>query len=328
MDNNLFFSKAKKFLLLKEIFLLCKSEITEHPNKKIFGINSLKNSKLNDISFFDNLNYLKDAQSTKASACIVNEKCQKYLNKNTIPIISKNPLVDFYKIVSLFYPEANNDNEQINFIDFNKIKKFFNKSIFIGNNCLIDKTVKIGDNSKVGNNVLIKRGVSIGKNCLIGSNVVIENSLVGDNVIIKSGTLIGQTGFGFKFENKKRVKFPHIGRVIIENDVQIGTLCTLDRGSLGDTVIGEFSSLDNQVHIAHNVKIGNYCMIAGQVGIAGSTTIGNYVQIGGQAGVSGHLNIGNNVKIGGKSGVISDIEDNSTVMGYPAKNIKEFVKTR
>ena len=139
---------------------------------------------------------------------------------------------------------------------------------------------------------------------------------------------MGQTGFGFKFENKKRVKFPHIGRVIIENDVQIGTLCTLDRGSLGDTVIGEFSSLDNQVHIAHNVKIGNYCMIAGQVGIAGSATIGNYVQIGGQAGVSGHLNIGNNVKIGGKSGVISDIEDNSTVMGYPAKNIKEFVKTR
>ena len=328
MNKNLFFSKAKKFLLLKEIFLLCKSEKTEAANKKIFGINSLKNAKFNEITFFDNLNYLKDAQFTKASACIVNEKCQKYLNKNTIPIISKNPLVDFYKIVSLFYPDANNDNEQVNFIDLKKIKKFFNKSIFIGNNCLIDKTVKIGNNTKVGNNVLIKKGVSIGKNCLIGSNVVIENSLVGDNVIIKSGTLIGQTGFGFKFENKKRVKFPHIGRVIIENDVQIGTLCTLDRGSLGDTVIGEFTSLDNQVHIAHNVKIGNYCMIAGQVGIAGSATIGNYVQIGGQAGVSGHLNIGNNVKIGGKSGVISDIEDNSTVMGYPAKNIKEFVKTR
>ena len=328
MNKNLFFSKAKKFLLLKEIFLLCKSEKTVAANKKIFGINSLKNAKFNEITFFDNLNYLKDAQFTKASACIVNEKCQKYLNKNTISIISKNPLVDFYKIVSLFYPDAHNDNEQVNFIDFKKIKKFFNKSIFIGNNCLIDKTVKIGNNTKVGNNVLIKKGVSIGKNCLIGSNVVIENSLVGDNVIIKSGTLIGQTGFGFKFENKKRVKFPHIGRVIIENDVQIGTLCTLDRGSLGDTVIGEFSSLDNQVHIAHNVKIGNYCMIAGQVGIAGSATIGNYVQIGGQAGVSGHLNIGNNVKIGGKSGVISDIEDNSTVMGYPAKNIKEFVKTR
>ena len=328
MNNNLFLSRAKKFLLLKEIFLLCNSIKTKSENKKIYGINSLKEAKINEITFFDNLNYLKDAQSTKAVACIVNEKSMKYLNKNTIAIISKNPLIDFYKIVSLFYPEANNDSEKVNFIDFNKIKKFFNKSIFIGNNCLIDKTVKIGNSTKIGNNVIIKKGVSIGKNCIIGSNVIIENSLIGDNVIIKSGTLIGQTGFGFKFENKKRVKFPHIGRVIIENDVQIGTLCTLDRGSLGDTVIGEFSSLDNQVHIAHNVKIGNYCMIAGQVGIAGSTTIGNYVQIGGQSGVSGHLNIGNNVKIGGKSGVISDIEDNSTVMGYPAKNIKEFVKTR
>ena len=116
--------------------------------------------------------------------------------------------------------------------------------------------------------------------------------------------------------------------MLFRSDVQIGALCTLDRGSLGDTVIGEFSSLDNQVHIAHNVRIGNYCMIAGQVGIAGSTTIGNYVQIGGQAGISGHLNIGSNVKIGGKSGVISDIENDNTVMGYPAKNIKEFVKTR
>jgi UDP-3-O-[3-hydroxymyristoyl] glucosamine N-acyltransferase len=328
MNNNLFFSRAKKFLLLKEIFLLCNSTKTKSENKKIYGINSLKEAKINEITFFDNLNYLKDAQSTKAVACIVNEKSKKYLNKNTIAIISKNPLIDFYKIVSLFYPEANNDSEKVNFIDFNKIKKFFNKSIFIGNNCLIDKTVKIGNSTKIGNNVIIKKGVSIGKNCIIGSNVIIENSLIGDNVIIKSGTLIGQTGFGFKFENKKRVKFPHIGRVIIENDVQIGTLCTLDRGSLGDTVIGEFSSLDNQVHIAHNVKIGNYCMIAGQVGIAGSATIGNYVKIGGQTGISGHLKIGNNVKIGGKSGVISDIEDNNTVMGYPAKNIKEFVKTR
>ena len=297
-------------------------------NKKILGINNLKDSKSNEITFFDNLNYLKEAQNTKAFACIVNEKSQKYLNKKTVPIISKNPLIDFYKIVSLFYPESHNDNEQIDFINFSKLKKYFNKSIFFGNNCLIEKTVKIGSNTKIGNNVLIKKGVHIGKNCSIGSNVIIENSLIGDNVVIKSGTLIGQTGFGFKFINKKKFKLPHIGRVIIENDVQIGSLCTLDRGSLGDTVIGEFSSIDNQVQIAHNVKIGNYSIVAAQVGIAGSTVIGNHVKIGGQAGLSGHLIIGSNVKIGGKSGVISDIEDNNIVMGYPAKNIREFVRTR
>ena len=328
MSKNFFFKRNKNFMLLKDIFLLCNFSSSKKSNKKILGINNLKDSKSNEITFFDNLNYLKEAQNTKAFACIVNEKSQKYLNKKTVPIISKNPLIDFYKIVSLFYPESHNDNEQIDFINFSKLKKYFNKSIFFGNNCLIEKTVKIGSNTKIGNNVLIKKGVHIGKNCSIGSNVIIENSLIGDNVVIKSGSLIGQTGFGFKFINKKKFKLPHIGRVIIENDVQIGSLCTLDRGSLGDTVIGEFSSIDNQVQIAHNVKIGNYCMVAAQVGIAGSTVIGNYVKIGGQAGLSGHLRIGNNVKIGGKSGVISDIEDNNTVMGYPAKNIREFVKTR
>ena len=148
---------------------------------------------------------------------------------------------------------------------------------------------------------------------------------MGDNVIIKSGTAIGQSGFGFNFDKKKRIKFPHIGRVIIENDVQIGSFCTIDRGSLTDTVIGEFTSIDNQVHIAHNVKIGNFCMIAAQSGIAGSTIIGNNVKIGGQTGISGHLSIGNNVKIGGKSGVISDIKDNQIVMGYPAKSIRDFL---
>ena len=113
--------------------------------------------------------------------------------------------------------------------------------------------------------------------------------------------------------------------MIVENNVQIGSFCTIDRGSLIDTVIGEFSSLDNQVQIAHNVKIGNYCMIAAQSGIAGSTIIGNNVKIGGQAGISGHLSIGNNVKIGGKSGVITDIKDNQIVMGYPAKSIRDFL---
>ena len=328
MSENQFFKKNIKILLLKDIFFLCNYSNNIYSNKKILGINSLKESKSTDITFFDNLNYLKEAQNTKALACIVNEKSLKYISKNTIPVISKNPLIDFYKIVSLFYPESNNDREQIDFINFSKLKKHFNKSILFGNNCLIEKTVKIGSNTKIGNNVLIKKGVHIGKNCLIGSNVIIENSLVGDNVVIKSGTLIGQTGFGFKFINKKKFKLPHIGRVIIENGVQIGSLCTLDRGSLEDTVIGEFSSIDNQVQIAHNVKIGNFCMVAAQVGIAGSTVIGNYVKIGGQAGLSGHLRIGNNVKIGGKSGVISDIEDNNSVMGYPAKNIREFVKTR
>jgi len=324
--NTIFFIKAKKFILLKDILKIGNQASKNNLNKKIFGVNNIKEANSNDLTFFNNLNYEKEAKYCNALACIVSEKNSKLLNKNVIPIISENPLIDFYKVVNIFYPESSLDNEQINILK-NK-NYFFKKKIYIGKNTLIDQSVNIGNNTKIGNNVIIKSKVHIGKNCIIGSNVIIENALLGDNIIIKSGTLIGQTGFGFNFEKKKRIKFPHIGRVIIENDVQIGSFCTIDRGSLTDTVIGEFSSIDNQVQIAHNVKIGNFCMIAAQSGIAGSTTIGNNVKIGGQTGISGHLFIGNNVNIGGKSGVIANIGDNQTVMGYPAKSIRDVLKSK
>ena len=324
--NKIFFKKSKKFIFVKDIFSICNYSERKFYNQKIFGVNNVQDAKVGDITFFNDLKYENDIKITKASACIVNKNLVKFLNKNTIPVISQNPLLDFYKVVSVFYPDSSTDKEKI--ITSNNKIQFSKKNILIGENTLIDKTVKIGKDTEIGNNVIIKHGVHIGKNCKIGSNVIIENALMGDNIIIKSGTLIGQTGFGFNFEKKKRIKFPHIGRVIIENDVLIGSFCTIDRGSLTDTVIGEFTSIDNQVQIAHNVKIGNFCMIAAQSGIAGSTVIGNNVQIGGQTGISGHLSIGNNVKIGGKSGVISDINDNQTVMGYPAKSIREFLSNK
>jgi len=324
--NKIFFKKNKKFILLKDIFNICNYSEKKKLNQKIFGVNNIKEAKDGDVIFFNDLKYETDIKITKASACIVNKKLVKYLNKKTIPIISQNPLLDFYKTVILFYPNSSIDNEKVSATKNNY--KFLKKNISIGKNTLIDKSANIGKGTDIGNNVIIKHGVYIGKNCKIGSNVIIENALLGDSITIKSGTLIGQTGFGFNFEKKKRIKFPHIGRVIIENDVQIGSFCTIDRGSLTDTVVGEFTSIDNQVQIAHNVKIGNFCMIAAQVGIAGSTIIGNNVKIGGQTGISGHLFIGNNVKIGGKSGVIADIEDNQTVMGYPAKSIRDFLTNK
>ena len=145
-------------------------------------------------------------------------------------------------------------------------------------------------------------------------------------MVIQDNCSIGLKGFGFIPNKEKNFKFPHIGKVLIGNNVEIASGCTIDRGSVDDTEIGSNTFLDNQVHMAHNVKIGSNCMVAGQVGFAGSTTIGHNVSIGGQAGISGHLTIGNNVKIGGGSGVIKDIEDNQVVMGYPALPFKDFIK--
>ena len=156
----------------------------------------------------------------------------------------------------------------------------------------------------------------------------IKNSVIHDNVNIQDGSKIGVKGFGFIPIKNKNIRTPHVGKVILEEGVEIGANCTIDRGSLTDTIVGKNTFIDNQVHIAHNVQIGKNCMIAGQVGFAGSTILGDNVVIGGQAGVSGHLKIGNNVKIGGGSGVINDIPDNYQVMGYPAVSLKDFIKQK
>ena len=259
------------------------------------------------------------------SAICRSKNFEQYLPKDCIKILVKNVLFSTAKISKKFYPEAHLDYIDKSLVDSKKISSKFNSVIF-GKNSFIGKKVKIGFKTSIGTNTIIEHDVQIGKNCLIGSNVTIRNSIIGNDVVIQDGCKIGVKGFGFIPLKDKNFRFPHIGRVILKDNVELGANCTIDRGSIGDTVIGENTFLDNQVHMAHNVKVGKNCMIAGQVGFAGSSTIGNNVSIGGQAGVSGHLKIGNNVKIGGGSGVVKDIPDNTTVMGYPAVPLKEFLK--
>ena len=245
--------------------------------------------------------------------------------KKTEKIIVNNVLSELARVTKLIYPFSDIDYPDLSLKDISKHKYKFVK---YGNNVLVGKNVKIGKNSIIGSNTIIEHDVEIGKECIIGSGVIIKNTLIKDNVVIQDNTKIGQKGFGFIPSNKENFKFPHIGKVVINDNVEIATGCTIDRGSIDDTEIGENTYLDNQVHIAHNVKIGSNCMIAGQVGFAGSSIIGNKVSIGGQAGVSGHLRIGNNVKIGGGSGVVNNVEDNQVVMGYPAVSLKNFLQNK
>ena len=294
-------------------------------SKKKFVINHVRPLHLagnNDLTFFESTKYKHSAQKTLAGACITTNKLSKYLPNNVEKIIVKNVLYELAKNLKLIYPKAD-----IDYPDFTLKKPNKNyKSVNFGNNVLIGKNVKIGKNTFLGSNTIIEHDVIIGKDCVIGSGVIIKNTIIGDRVIIQDNCKIGLKGFGFIPLKNKNLKMPHIGKVILEDDIEIASGCTIDRGSVDDTVIGKNTYLDNQVHIAHNVKIGSNCMIAGQVGFAGSSILGNNVSIGGQAGISGHLKIGNNVKIGGGSGVIKDISDNQIVMGYPALPLKEFLK--
>ena len=328
MPVNQFFVKKGPFPL-KEIIknIRCNGDFSHANDFEIYGVESLSNATKNDMTFLNSSKYKNLSLKTKAAACITTLNLSKFLPNNCIKLDVKNILFAVTQVSRMFYPKADIDYPDTNLVNSNELKKLY-PNVNFGKNVLVGKNVVIGNNTYVGSNTIIESNVSIGENCIIGSFVKIKNSLINDHVHIKDGAKIGIGGFGFIPIKQKNLRTPQIGKVILEEGVEIGANCTVDRGSVTDTIIGKNTFLDNLIHIAHNVKIGEDCMLAAQVGISGSVIIGNNVMIGGQAGIAGHIKIGNNVKIGGASGVTTDLADNSKVMGYPAMPMREFAKLR
>ena len=318
---NHFFKKKGPFNITELTDIKFQSTLNE---EKISDIKNLTEANKTDITFFHSKKYENIASNTKASFCITTNNLKDILPQKCVAVVVKNVLLTTAKITNIFYPDAATDDFDPNVSSPDKT--LFSKNFKHGANVLIGENVKFGKNCLIGHNSIIESNVVIGDDCSIGSNVIIRNTIIKNNVNILDGCVIGKKGFGFFPNPKKNFRYPHIGMVIIEDNCEIGCGSTIDRGSLSNTVIGKNTYLDNQVHVAHNNKIGDNCIIAGQVGFAGSSSLGNNVMIGGQAGISGHLTIGNNIQIGGGSGVIKDIPDNSKVMGYPATNLKNFLK--
>ena len=318
------FFKNKGPIKVSRLIKFLNLNIKLEKDLEIHDIRDLVTSTSNDITFFHSKKYRDVANKTKASFCLTTESLRSELPKSCSALIVENVLVSTSKITSLFYPDSINDDFDETVISINSTS--YKDKVNFGKNVLVGKNVSIGMNCKIGHNTIIEKNVVIGDNCSIGSNNIIRNTLVKNNVRILDNCTIGKHGFGFFPIKDKNLRYPHIGIVLIEDNCEIGCGATIDRGSMSNTIIGKNTYLDNQIHIAHNVKIGENSIIAGQVGIAGSSIIGKNVKIGGQAGISGHLKIGNNVEIGGGSGVIRDIPDNTKVMGYPAKNIREFLR--
>ena len=322
--SNPFFKNVGPFNIDKLLNNIGVDNENNYKKDKIFNVADLLTASKKDLTFFHSKNYSSIASNTKASYCITLENLSKFLPTSCKKIIVDNVLLTMAKITKEFYPNSIVDDFDESVKDISKTS--YKNKVKFGKNVLIGKNVKIGSNCLIGHNTIIEKNVNIGSNCSIGSNVIIRNTIIKDNVSILDGCVIGKKGFGFFPNQGKNLRYPHIGIVIINENCEIGCGSTIDRGSLSNTIIGKNTYLDNQVHIAHNNKIGDNCIIAGQVGFAGSSTLGNNVMIGGQAGVSGHLKVGNNVQIGGGSGVINDIPDNTKVMGYPAKSLREFIK--
>ncbi len=236
------------------------------PDDKITDIKDLNSSQKNEITFLHSKKYIELGKQTKASYCLTSENFQSVLPNNCKPIITDKVLLHTAQITKIFYPNSITDDYDETVKDVNETK--FKDKVKFGKNVLIGENVKIGANCLIGHNSIIEKNVNIGDNCSIGSNVIIRNSLIKNNVHILDGCVVGKKGFGF-FPNKDaNFRYPQIGIVIIEDNVEIGCGSTIDRGSLSNTIIGKNTYLDNQIHIAHNVKIGENCIIAGQVGFA------------------------------------------------------------
>tara|TARA_Y100000768_G_C23886717_1_gene637993 strand:- start:108 stop:1121 length:1014 start_codon:yes stop_codon:yes gene_type:complete len=299
-------------------------------NKKstITRLSKIQNGDKNSLSFLGNPKYNEYLYSSNASIIIVNKNLETKKQINPTLIRVQDPNLAFSQILEYFESKNDNDVGISKNAEINK-SSIIGADIYIGSYTHIDANVEISDNTKVGSNVSIGKNVKIGKNCKIFSNVSIyHNSVIGNNCIIHSGTVIGSDGFGFnKDKNGKNLKVIHSGNVVIEDNVEIGSNCSIDRATLGSTKIMNGVKIDNLVQIAHNVIIGKNTCIAAQVGVAGSTIIGNDCLIGGQAGIAGHLKIGDRVQIQAKTGVLKNLDSDSKVMGFPAINYMDYNKS-
>ena len=294
----------------------------------ITKLSKIENGDKNSLSFLGNPKYNEYLYSSNASIIIVNKNLETKKQINPTLIRVKDPNLAFSQILEYFESQNDNDVGISKNAEINKTS-IIGGDIYIGSYTHIDANAEISDNTKVGSNVSIGKNVKIGKNCKIFSNVSIyHNSVIGNNCIIHSGTVIGSDGFGFnKDKNGKNLKVIHSGNVVIEDNVEIGSNCSIDRATLGSTKIMNGVKIDNLVQIAHNVIIGKNTCIAAQVGVAGSTIIGNDCLIGGQAGIAGHLKIGDRVQIQAKTGVLKNLDSDSKVMGFPAINYMDYNKS-
>lgn len=306
---------------LKQLAEHVGGELKGNPETGISGVATLEEAREGQITFLANKKYEKQLQQTRASAVIVDKPVPGI---RTDLIISDDPYYDFARIVTLLYGHRKHKNTGI------APQSNVSETAQIGENCNVHKFATVSDDVKIGKNCQIYPGVFIGNGTIIGDNCIMypnvcvyENVRIGNNVILGANATVGEDGFGFATHEGRHHKIPHVGSVIIEDDVEIGSGSGIERGTISDTVIGKGSKLGDLIAIGHGTKVGKNCLLVAQVGIAGSTTIGDYCVIGGQTGITGHIKVGDMVKMGAKSGVINDIPDGSVVIGAPAIEQKE-----
>lgn len=298
--------------------------VVDTPDHLISGVNSLADAGGNEVSFLANKRYKGQLETTAAAAVFLaaNQSAPDGLGIIRVD----DPYLAFAKLQRHFYPLPSGTGKQHVSAVIDESATLA-ENVDVGPNAVIGANANIGSGTIIGPGCVVGENVQIGKLCILNANsVVAYDCILGDDVILQAGATIGADGFGYAWDGTKFLKIPQVGRVILEDDVEVGANASVDRGAIGDTVLERGVKLDNLVQIAHNVRVGAFSVMASQVGISGSTVIGKGCQLGGQSGVAGHLVVGDGCKLAGKSGVLGDLEAGGVYAGSPAMPHRMWLK--
>ncbi len=295
-----------------------------HDTSRLFhDVAGLSDAGSNDLAFLDNAKYVTAFTGCRAGGCFVREQYSDRAPQGLVALISDNPYLAFARAARMFYPDPTVEPGV-------STDAFIESGARVGEGARIEafavirSGATVGARCSIGAGCVVERHVRIGDDCQIGPGVALMYCVIGNRVRIEAGAKIGTEGFGFAASPEGAVRLPHVGRVVVGDDVGIGANTTIDRGSLGDTVIGDGAMIDNQVQIAHNAKVGRHAILAGQVGLAGSAVVGDFAMLGGQSGVANHVRVGPGARLGGNSSAANDLEGDATYLGAPAIPQREF----
>ena len=301
---------------------------------EVSGMGSLERAGPTDVAYCEGRKFLKLLTGTKAGACFVRAPEAGMVPQGTVALVTDHPQQAFVTVGRAFYPGAARPGPTVGPVGEVSALASVSPAASLEADVTVEPFAVIGAGAEIGRGTIIcagaviGQGVRIGRDTIVSPGVTLSHALLGDRVVLHPGVRIGQDGFGFLPGGRGHLKIPQVGRVIIQDDVEIGANSTIDRGSNRDTVVGEGSKVDNLVQIGHNVVIGRHCLIAGNVGISGSATIGDFVMIGGGVGVRDNVTIGSGARIAGASAVGNDIPPGESWGGYPAIPVEQWMRER
>lgn len=328
-----FFFKSADGLTVGEIAALTGAKPREGTNldRRICNIAPLDRAGPDDLTFFDNVKYEAGLAVTRTGACIVGARYESRIPAGLNVLIAREPYKAFVAVVRALFPDAMRpsslfQSEGVAPGVFVHPSARLESGVTIDPGAVIGPRAEIGGGSIIGAGTAIGAGVRIGRDCTIGPHVSIVHALIGDRVIVHPGCRIGQDGFGFVMSAAGHSKVPQVGRVIIQDDVEIGAGTTIDRGAIRDTTIGEGTKIDNLVQVGHNVAIGRHCVLVAQVGISGSVTLEDYVVLGARVGINNHVTVGEGAQIAATSNIHGDVPTGARWGGTPAKPVKQWFR--